>query len=618
MREIDKVLEQIEGCIKNKSYKPFETDRFELKDLSSGQDWQELYKSVNAFLNTKGGIIVIGIKEDTKNKQFKFTGFRQTNESKLKELPKMFADSKGNFVDLSNYIPLNCIEIKPFLEGQVALVFVEKLPDEEKFIYYKGEAYERQITGDHKISKEKIQKQEEYKKTIQNATELEIVPNATLEDLDIDKLNEYIHRLNRDVKIETLKTDLQNALPFLVRKRFVRNNQPTLLGMLVCAKHPYDYLGGKAEIDAYFEIGSNIADDKKIFRNNIIDLMESAWAFVFSKINIGISPDKGGSEIYEYPEIIIRETINNALAHRDYRSEGFSVIRIKNKEFIEIKNPGKFQEVQIIHSNKPKLRRIIPFPNRQNPNLTDILKDYNRYEGRGIGMATLINFALANQIDVPYYIIHPNNELSLFLISGKVLDSKAMQWLNSFEKYILKKTKGLELNEQQKTILAYFYKSEKYNENEKYTINLSPDNNHFAVIRELVEWGLLKEISTSREVPLYQIDETLKKDNFIEELRKIFGGAFDELSSDAKEVLQAVYQQSLYGTTNRISASLIGDFLYFRKHNPKNIDLRDYGNFKRKVRSIISKLKNKKLIVEKDKNDYCINEHFERKKSIFD
>ena len=78
MRTIAKILSTFEQSIKDDAYSTVETDLLELKDLSGGDDWHELYKSICAFLNTKGGIIVIGVKEDTKNRRYKFTGFSST------------------------------------------------------------------------------------------------------------------------------------------------------------------------------------------------------------------------------------------------------------------------------------------------------------------------------------------------------------------------------------------------------------------------------------------------------------------------------------------------------------------------------------------------------------
>ena len=158
MREIDKILLQIEEHIRVGSYSNVETDKIELKDLSGGIDWKELHKTTCAFLNTKGGIVVIGLKEDSKTKQFKFTGFNPNNENNIKILPTLFIDEEGRKLDLTEYVRPDLIEIKPFHTGQVCLVFIEKLPDELKYVFYKGEAYERQGTGDHRIPDAKIQK----------------------------------------------------------------------------------------------------------------------------------------------------------------------------------------------------------------------------------------------------------------------------------------------------------------------------------------------------------------------------------------------------------------------------------------------------------------------------
>ena len=442
-RPIDKTLLRLEQSIKEMTYSVIETDQLELKDLSGGDDWTELYKTICAFLNTKGGIIIIGVKEDTKNKQLKFTGFSssQSTEEKIKNFSKSFTDKTGVPLDLSDYINPNLVEIKPFLDGNVGIVFVEKLPEDKKYVYYKSSAYERQLTGDHRIKAEKIQKQDELIEELRNAVELELVPGTTIDNLDVDKLNEYILLLNSDKKVETTKEDISSAISFLSRKKFIRDYSPTLLGMLVCGKDIFDHLSGRCEIDAYFEIHEQvrtIADDQRIYKDNIISLMESARNFITGKINVGISIENGGSAIFEYPEDIIRESINNAVAHRDYASDRFSILRVKRDEFIEIRNPGKFRQEQILYSDEPPvgLRRIIPIPKPRNVNLADVLKAFKRWEGRGVGMATLIDYALNNRIDIPYYRLYPGNELSLFIPKGKVLDENMIMRFNNFDKYI--------------------------------------------------------------------------------------------------------------------------------------------------------------------------------------
>jgi ATP-dependent DNA helicase RecG len=45
----------------------------------------------------------------------------------------------------------------------------------------------------------------------------------------------------------------------------IRNDNPTLLGILVCGKFPFDKIGGKCEVDAYYETGHELAKDQKIY-----------------------------------------------------------------------------------------------------------------------------------------------------------------------------------------------------------------------------------------------------------------------------------------------------------------------------------------------------------------
>ena len=628
MRAIDKILSTLEQSIKDKTHCAVETDQLELKDLSGGDDWRELYKTINAFLNTKGGIIIIGVKEDTKNRCYKFTGFSSTKstEEKIKDFSNLYTDKSGIRLDLSDYINPDLVEIKPFFDGNVCLVFVEKLPEDKKYVYYKGVAYERQLTGDHTIKEDKIQKQEELVEELRNSVELELVPGVTLDDLDVDQLNDFIIRLNSEKKVETLKPDILSALSFLNRKKFIRDNHPTLLGMLVCGQYIFDHLGGKCELDAYFELFEKVkilADDQKLYKDNIIPLMESAMAFVISKINVGISIQNSGSAIYEYPEDVIRETINNALAHRDYTINRFSILRIRNNDFIEIRNPGRFRQEQIFYydDQSVKLRRIIPIPKPRNANLAEILKVYKRWEGRGIGMATLINFALNNQIDIPYYRIYSRDEIGLFIQKGKILDENIVNWLRSFDKYIKKKNNGIELTETQQTVLAYIYKSENLNAIERYTINLSPDNNHFDVINDLCTWKLINPLPQSTpELQLFGVDPILKKEDFTTELRLIFGGGYDTLSSSLKDILQAIFLHNEYSTVTEISANYIGNFLYLKPRKLLQIDLKEFGNFKRKVRNEINKLEHGKFIVRKceGKPNYEINKTYQRTPSLFD
>jgi ATP-dependent DNA helicase RecG len=628
---VEKNLGIIANCISNNEYKEVETERFELKDLSAGwgRDW---YKSVCSFLNTNGGIIVIGIKDNnnTKPKHYKFTGYSNTesNESHLKQdLPKKFTDKDGRPLDLSSHIYK--FEIRDFLDGKVAVVYIEGLPDDEKYVYFEGKAYRRKLTGDHELTVAEIEEYEEIKKEIVRNQELSLVKSASIDLIDIDKLNQYILRFNKGKKKgETLKANLENAISFLTRENFIRDNKPTLLGMLVCGNEVEHFIQGQCESDCYVVLPNvaKVAQSKEIYNDNIENLIENSFNFVWRNIQVGVSYAKGGTSVPEYPEELIRECINNAFAHRDYKSDRFVIIEIRPNESLMIRNPGHFERRQRVNidSEFGKLRRIIPIQVARNPKLTHLLKSFDYWEGKGRGLTSLIDACLDNQIDVPYYAL-TDGEIRLYIPKGKVYDDAMEFWINSFTKYIYGKM-GRTLTEDEKIILSFFRKSEMLNRVENYTILLTMDNNHKEVIATLEEKGLIFKNPQSSEIyPIYQIDRTLTKSDFSLELDALLGSSWNTLKSDYKEVLNAIYWHNTYSSDSEsVSANSIGAFIYL-KINKQIRDFADYENFKRKIRGIFNQLEAKAFIVRKDgkvkeeggKPNFKINEKFEKEDNLF-
>lgn len=621
MRQIEKILSEIENCVSNGTFKKLEHDKLELKDNSSNaSEWKEIHKTTCAFLNTSGGIILVGIYEDEKSGKFVISGYDKRNENKTKEIIKVFTDESKQFLDLSEYF--TAFEIHQILDKEVLAIYVEEIPEDKKYVYFEGSAYERQITGDHKIKANKITAQAEYKQEILNAKELQPVINTSLDNLDVNKLNEYIHLLNKEVITESIKSDIEGAKSFLVRKGFTTQNfQPTILGVLVCAKNIDDLLGSRSQVDCYVDTGIKIADNKKILKDNILPLMEKGINFILQNIQVGVGIESGGKSIPEYPIRLIRESVNNSLAHRDYGIIKFTNINIIPNKHIEIRNPGRFKAQLIIQdvNGAIPIRRIIPGNSKpNNPRLAEILKVFDRWEGKGLGMSTLTNECLANNIDLPYYKFHSNDELSLYIRKGRLLDEKMESLINAYAGYIEKKLNGEKVTLEQKLVLSYFYKSEIENKNDRYTILLTKDNNHLSAINSLEDSGLIFKHSISTELnSVYIVDRKLFKKDFIPELRKLFGADFDALSKEGREVLTCIFEFNNYSKDMYPSANVIGNTLWAKSENA-NV-LAGYEDFKRRVRKFVNQMEKRGIIIRVDnKPNYKINEGFKKRPSIYD
>ncbi|CAN5895133.1 hypothetical protein BH11BAC7_BH11BAC7_09070 [soil metagenome] len=616
MRSIEQILFDLERCLNTGTYKQFETDRLELKDLSGGDDWRQLYISVCAFLNTKGGTIIIGVNENVKDKLYRLTGYKGNSEEKLKQLPTLFTNETGVQIKLDEYLSPRSFDVRHFMEKEICVLTIPKLPEDMKYVFYKGNAYERQLTGDKKIDEHRIKNQQILRAEFTIAQELQPVTTATIRDINIDKLNDYIVQINRDTRIETVKADIKSALPFLIKRKFIIDERPTLLGVLICGDNISDIIGAKCEVDGYVEGAIGVATNKKVLKDNIIPLMEKSISFIISNIATGISLESGGTTVYEYPERLIRETVNNALAHRDYNIDRFVTIVIRPNRNIEIRNPGHFDADQIINTDDGiRIRRIIPNPKPKNPKLADILKTFDRMEARGLGMASLTDESLENRIDLPYYFIHQNSEVGLVIPKGRVLDEEMELWLKSFEKFILNKMNQRILSEEQKTVLAYFYKTERHNKLERFTIHLTPDNNHFKVISDLEIYGLIykhSKFGEQNQYPIFLVDRILLKDDFYDNLRQIFRNNFDILGQEHKDVLNTIYHLNEFSAMNGTNATVVGEILFLKAGKRKE-ETEVYNSYQRRIRNVINQLSKRNYIINKGgstRPNYYINNDF--------
>lgn len=627
MRKIDEILTKLEDCLLNNKYESIETESIELKSLTSGNQWRQLYISICAFLNTDGGIVVIGIHENNSHTQYNLTGYDENNENKLKqELKNSFKDENKNLLNLSDYLKF---EIKDLLDKKICAIYVEKLPEDEKFAFFENVAYKRVLTGETNFSDDEIETQNELKNELRDARELTLVENASLSNLNVDKLNDYLVVLNRDIRIETYKKDIEEAKSFLTRKQFIRGDKPTLLGMLVCGDHLFDFIGERADVFCFVDSLIEVADNKRTLRDNIIPLMDNSVGFVYKNIQVGVSYEKGGTKLPEYPEKLIREIINNSLAHRDYKTNRFVSVDIKPNESITVSNPGRFRPEQKVHfddkNEKLRIRRIIPISKPRNPRLADILKLYDKYEAKTKGMSSLINACLDNEIDVPYYYFKSENEISLVIPKGKVYDDEIKFWLDSFSGYIYEKLNRRELTEEEKIILAFMYKSERLNRLERYTILFTRDNNHFLALANLEDSGLIYKHENSPNInPIYLVDRNLAKTEFSQELYNIFGSNYDLLSNDYKEVLDAIFLHNQFSKPKTVTASMISNYIYHKKFGGFIRDEKEFQNYKRKIRNIFNRLEAKSFIVNLVKNrekknitKYVINEKFDSPQNIF-
>lgn len=612
---VSQLLSKIQRLIVEDRFEDLESDGLEIKPIpASGGEWKEIHKTTNAFLNTRGGILLLGIKEEGTGpaRRYVFPGYRQDAEPQLKALYRQFNDLLGREVTISPPVPR--MELRDFMNGRVAVIYVEELAADQKFIFLDNKAYRRDLTGDHRLSQAEIDEQEEYKEDAWQARELRPMAGCTLANLNLDPLNDYIQRLNQPVKIETIKPSLDAALPFLTRKGFIRDEKVTILGALVCGEYVGDLLGFRCHVHGYVDVPHVIAQDKQDLVNNIIPLMEGAIGYLLRNIQVGVSSERGGGDLPQYPEELLRETVNNALAHRDYSINKQVILSIRPGEKITIQNPGRFRSHLLVEhpEHDIPLLRIIPEAKPRNPKLADVLRVFRKWEGKGVGMATLVNLCLDNRIGLPSYRLM-TDEVRLTLRAGQLLDDFMEGHLASLDGYIGTMTRGIALSHDQKTILAYLIKSEWAERSHEYTVLLTPDNNHFNELAYLESCKLISKHPCGSPLhSVYVADRELVKTGYRDELLDIFGAGFAVLDEESRLSLNTVYRYDTFCNDRAATAKLAAHAIWNARHGSRQ-DIKEFDKLYRSVRYRFNKLEEAGMIQKTpDGKGFKLNHLFHR------
>ncbi len=605
------ILNKINYCINNNTFQDVEGSKVELKDLSSGSEWTSMKETICAFLITDGGIIICGVRE--RNNRYSFTGFDRAKEPTLISLQReTFKDDKDvTLTDLTNNIFFDYIS---FRNGEVAIILVKPLSYDLKYVKYNNKYFQRQLSQDAEIPLSKLQQHKENKKDLEYAKEISKIEDATINDLSLDKINRYVNLLNLEIRNTPLKASLAKAKEFLVKQHFLKGENITILGMLVCGEDPFHFLENRCEVDCYYDTTSDISKDKKTFRNDVISLMEDTFKYIWGHIKIQRTVKGGGSSEPEFPEKMIREVINNALAHRDYNINKFITVTVEPDNYIEIKNPGSFLEkIKLEIKHEIPVRRLIQgIPESKNPKLASVLKVFDKIESQGRGMAALINAALDNLIDLPYYEIK-DNVISLKIQTGKLVDEEIENWLRSYDKYLFNKLEN-PITDEHKKILAYFYKSEIINRKRFYTILLNEGNNHFEVIDQLRKAAIIFEHPNSTdESPIYILDRVLMKNDFTQELISLIGYDYKTFEDTGKQIINLLYRFTKYNE-EAIKPSEITPIIY-RMAYGKNIDPKKYESLGRKVRKICNELFEENILVKDSDKAYSLNFNYKGKEN---
>ena len=392
-----------------------------IKNYSSSYD--ELARDVVAFANYKGGFLFIGIQDSTKTINQDFV----CDDEKIFELVKQIQDRTSPAITL---IP------HPITVNGTELLVLEIPFSSQMHRTSKGEFLIRSNNGNRSIEPYEMatimseKNMIVYDQKIWNVTlpskghEAFETSSPLWQDKDrIEKLLKMIGTVRPDSPF--LKQPIQETLTSLGLQKEVEGCLlPTTAGILFVANNltlremPY----ASISYNRYFDDGTYRHLE---YGGNIIEAVDACYAQLKAEIqqkefHFGLFREY----VEDYPEVVLRELLMNAVAHRDYSRPQIIQIR-KYPDHIEFESPGPFPS-GIDAANY--LRQS----NARNPYIMDVFREIGYTEKAGSGFNKIFTELLSKGKSIP---IPEETQYSLtFVIDAEIVSERLLELAAEYKK----------------------------------------------------------------------------------------------------------------------------------------------------------------------------------------
>lgn len=422
---------------------------------------KDVGRTISAFANTYGGIIVFGV--DPKTRELRGLDNPDEESRRLRqELEECRPNPKPEqeFVrhDGKTFIVL---KIEPFAYSQNPCFF-------KKHCFIRQGTTNLELAGEELVDFLK-------KRALLNFEESK--SRAALPDLNFEKVNRLLKK--RKINTEGLKEEDYKGI--LAGLHVANYNGEFFLknaALLFFAKEPQKFFPNlEVRIVKYAgvepELGS-IKVDKQLY-GTIPELIDQAFSAVLDNIGktftlVGVER----KELFDYPSESLREIITNALGHRDYFEPQEVTIEIFDDR-IQVTNPGGLLAGQ-------SMKNFDKVPKHRNPITYRLLRDLGLGEGLGLGVRLIRKqFREAKLSDPEFYEV--GTAFQVIVYNHK---SKKKRYLIDFE------------NTRQRQVLAYLQKNRSIKAKEYAKLVGISEPTAITDLNELVKQGKIRKVGKTR------------------------------------------------------------------------------------------------------------------------
>lgn len=323
------------------------TDDAEVEVKRSGQRLSsDIWESVSAFANTAGGIIILGLSEPEG-----FTAAKGFDlQANLDDFISGVGDGETDSCKLENP-PKYSVERHEFEGSPLLVITIMENETGAKPCFIRGRgmvagSYKRVDDKDIKLSPTELYELQNILRPSKD--DRDIVPEATIDDLNADIINQIIATA-RMLNSKATRGTTDQAV--IMRRLNITNanGDIRMAGMLVAGDYPQMFYP-KLVIDvaSYPDTAKSAPGkprflDRKVCEGPLPEVMSDAIAAIERNLKTySIVDGAGRHDEQEIPRDVLREAIANALVHREYNSAfvGQAVSAEIYPDRVVIKSPG--------------------------------------------------------------------------------------------------------------------------------------------------------------------------------------------------------------------------------------------------------------------------------------
>lgn len=406
-----------------------ETEVFEFKEAKNSYDFDKLGKYFSALANEanlKGrpeAWLVFGIKD--KGKTIVGSRFR-TDRKALDSLKGELAKKTTNRITFIEIYELH------LPEGRVVMFQIPAAPKGIP-IAFDGHYYGRDGEELSPLNLEEIERIR-----AQGATEdwsAAVVHSATVEDLDPAAIAKARENYKSKFPEQAKDVDIWDDITFLNKAKLTIKGRITRAAIILLGKSESEHFISPAEAKIRWVLKDSKGHDKDYHIESCPLLL--AVDKVYAKIrNLKYRYIKDGTlfpdEIDQYEPFVIREAINNCIAHQDYTKSG-RINAVEIEDQLIFTNLGSF----IPGSVEKVVKEDAPEEHYRNRFLATAMFNLKMVDTAGGGIRKMFNFQRERYFPMPEYDLSEGKVK--VLITGKVLDMEYAR--------VLAQHKDLSLNE---------------------------------------------------------------------------------------------------------------------------------------------------------------------------